>query len=79
MSSSSYTSYREDNRNQDVTHKTHCECEPPHLIPVQVAWTLENPGEQSFEEDEQDVRCYGGIKQAVAHLHKQSDGKGFEG
>ncbi|GJR95564.1 hypothetical protein Tco_0267738 [Tanacetum coccineum] len=43
MSSSSSTSYRRYNRNQDVTHKTHCECDPPHPIPVQVTWTLENP------------------------------------
>nr|GEX96684.1 hypothetical protein [Tanacetum cinerariifolium] len=29
--------------NQYVTNKIHYECEPPHPIPVQVAWTLENP------------------------------------
>ncbi|GKF27867.1 hypothetical protein Tco_0094209, partial [Tanacetum coccineum] len=44
MSSSSSTSYRWYNRNQDVTHKTHFECEPPHPIPVQTAWTIKNPG-----------------------------------
>ncbi|GKD60335.1 hypothetical protein Tco_1297844, partial [Tanacetum coccineum] len=44
MSSSYSTSYRRYNRNQDVTHKTHCECDPPHPIPVQTAWTIENPG-----------------------------------
>ncbi|GJU53463.1 hypothetical protein Tco_1227177 [Tanacetum coccineum] len=42
MSSSSSTLYRRYNRNQDVTHKTHCDCDPPHPIPVQTAWTLEN-------------------------------------
>ncbi|GJY46670.1 hypothetical protein Tco_0435733 [Tanacetum coccineum] len=40
----SSTSYRRCHRNQDVTHKTHCDCDPPHLIPVQTAWTLENAG-----------------------------------
>nr|GEW81384.1 hypothetical protein [Tanacetum cinerariifolium]GEW83268.1 hypothetical protein [Tanacetum cinerariifolium] len=44
MSSGSSISYRRYNGNQDVTHKTHCDCEPPHPISVQVAWTLENPG-----------------------------------
>ncbi|GKB36111.1 hypothetical protein Tco_0881053 [Tanacetum coccineum] len=43
MSSSSSTSYRRYNRNQDVTHKTNCECDPPHPILVQTAWTIENP------------------------------------
>ncbi|GJW72336.1 hypothetical protein Tco_0129253 [Tanacetum coccineum] len=42
MSSSSSTSYHRYNRNQDVTHKTHYDCDPPHPIPVQTAWTLEN-------------------------------------
>nr|GEV34691.1 photosystem I assembly protein Ycf4, chloroplast [Tanacetum cinerariifolium] len=44
MSSSSSTSYRRYNRNQDVTHKTHCDCDPSHPIPVQTVWTLENAG-----------------------------------
>ncbi|GJW73824.1 hypothetical protein Tco_0133194, partial [Tanacetum coccineum] len=45
MSSSSSTSYRRwYSRNQDVTHKTHCDCDPPHPIPVQTAWTIDNPG-----------------------------------
>ncbi|GJX45127.1 reverse transcriptase domain-containing protein [Tanacetum coccineum] len=44
MSSSSSTSYRRYNRNQDVTHKTHCDCDPPHPIPIQTAWTIDNPG-----------------------------------
>ncbi|GJV04798.1 hypothetical protein Tco_1338367 [Tanacetum coccineum] len=79
MSSSSSTLYRRYNRNQDVTHKTHYDCDPPHPIPVQTAWTLENAGEQGFEDDEQDVGCYGGFKQAITQLLKQSDGKGFEG
>ncbi|GJS93255.1 hypothetical protein Tco_0800223 [Tanacetum coccineum] len=43
MSSSSSTSYRRYNRNQDVTHKTHSNCDPPYLIPVQIAWTIDNP------------------------------------
>nr|GEW94701.1 hypothetical protein [Tanacetum cinerariifolium] len=46
MSSSSSTSYRQYNRNQDVTHKTHYDCDPPHPIPVQMAWTLENAGKR---------------------------------
>ncbi|GKC31600.1 hypothetical protein Tco_1038894, partial [Tanacetum coccineum] len=44
MSSSSSTSYRRYNRNQDVTHRTHCDCDPPHPIPIQTAWTIDNPG-----------------------------------
>ncbi|GJX34321.1 hypothetical protein Tco_0245878 [Tanacetum coccineum] len=45
MSSSSSTSYRRCySRNQDVTHKTHCDCDPPHPIPVQTSWTIDNPG-----------------------------------
>lgn len=46
MSSSSSTShYRRHNRFQDVTNKTHCDCDPPHPLPVQTAWsTIENVG-----------------------------------
>ncbi|GKE30799.1 hypothetical protein Tco_1446183 [Tanacetum coccineum] len=44
MSSSSSTSYWRYNRNQDVTHMTHCDCDPLHPIPVQKAWTTDNPG-----------------------------------
>ncbi|GJV29780.1 hypothetical protein Tco_1386228 [Tanacetum coccineum] len=30
--------------NQDVSNKTHCDCKPPHPIPIQTAWTTDNPG-----------------------------------
>ncbi|GKA47801.1 hypothetical protein Tco_0740759 [Tanacetum coccineum] len=36
MSSGSSISYRMYNMNQDVTHKTHCDCEAPYPIPVQL-------------------------------------------
>ncbi|GKB40925.1 hypothetical protein Tco_0885867 [Tanacetum coccineum] len=42
MSSSSSSSYRR--YNQDVSNKTHCDCKPPHPIPIQTAWTTDNPG-----------------------------------
>ncbi|GJX98986.1 hypothetical protein Tco_0356005 [Tanacetum coccineum] len=42
MSSSSSSSYRR--YNQDVSNKTHCDCKPPHPIPIQTAWTTCYPG-----------------------------------
>ncbi|GJZ03279.1 hypothetical protein Tco_0536554 [Tanacetum coccineum] len=42
MSSSSSSSYRR--YNQDVSNKTYCDCKPPHHIPIQTAWTTDNPG-----------------------------------
>ncbi|GKC28399.1 hypothetical protein Tco_1035693 [Tanacetum coccineum] len=42
MSSSSSSSYRR--YNQDVSNKTHYDCKPPHPIPIQTAWTTDNPG-----------------------------------
>ncbi|GJU04619.1 hypothetical protein Tco_1121049 [Tanacetum coccineum] len=42
MSSSSSSSYRR--YNQDVSNKTYCDCKPPHPIPIQTAWTTDNPG-----------------------------------
>ncbi|GKF53855.1 hypothetical protein Tco_0160765 [Tanacetum coccineum] len=42
MSSSSSSSYRR--YNQDVSNKTHCDCKPPRPIPIQTAWTTDNPG-----------------------------------
>ena len=44
MSTSSSSSYRRYTTNQDVTNKTHCNCKPPHPIPIQTAWTTDNPG-----------------------------------
>ncbi|GJV70512.1 hypothetical protein Tco_1490507 [Tanacetum coccineum] len=49
MSSLSSTSYRRYNRNQDVTRRTHCDCDPPHPIPIQIAWTIDNPGRRFRE------------------------------
>ncbi|GKD37361.1 hypothetical protein Tco_1257568 [Tanacetum coccineum] len=49
MSSSSSSSYRR--YNQDVSNKTHCDCKPPHPIPIQTAWTTDNPGDLKLPSD----------------------------
>ncbi|GJZ42640.1 hypothetical protein Tco_0589895 [Tanacetum coccineum] len=85
MSSSSSTSYRRYDRNQDVTHKTHCECEPPHPILVQVAWTIENPGRRfkgcPIRDKDKKCRVYGFLnlelppdyyKQLLYDLHEET-------
>ncbi|GJW48908.1 hypothetical protein Tco_0080554 [Tanacetum coccineum] len=44
MSSSSSSSYRR--YNQDVSNKTHCDCKPPHPIPIQTG--VPSPRDQAY-------------------------------
>ncbi|GKE03373.1 hypothetical protein Tco_1395391 [Tanacetum coccineum] len=86
MSSSSSTSYRRwYSRNQDVIHKTHCDCDPPHPIPVQSAWTIDNPSRRfkrcPIRDKGKKYGVYGFLdlelpgeyyKQLVYNLHKEN-------
>ncbi|GKB46307.1 hypothetical protein Tco_0897060 [Tanacetum coccineum] len=49
FTSSFFPSYRR--YNQDVSNKTHCDCKPPHPIPIQTAWTTDNPGDLKLPSD----------------------------